>query len=75
MLILRPQPGADETAARARTLGLEPVVAPLFTIRPLAWEPPDPAEFDAVLLTSANAARHANQTGHDADFLPETLRH
>lgn len=59
LLILRPQPGADETAARARALGLEPVVAPLFTVRPLAWQPPDPADFDAVLLTSANAAREA----------------
>jgi uroporphyrinogen-III synthase len=57
LLILRPQPGADATAARARALGLEPVVAPLFTIAPLAWEAPDPAAFDALLLTSANAAR------------------
>ena len=59
LLILRPQPGAEETAARAKALGLEPVVAPLFTIEPLAWEPPEPGIFDAVLLTSANAARHA----------------
>ncbi len=58
VLILRPQPGAGETAARARALGLEPVVAPLFAVRPLAWSAPDPAGFDAVLLTSANAARH-----------------
>lgn len=57
VLILRPQPGADETAARARALGLEPVVAPLFDIRPLAWTPPDPAAFDAVMLTSVHAAR------------------
>ncbi|HEX5181854.1 MAG TPA: uroporphyrinogen-III synthase [Allosphingosinicella sp.] len=59
LLILRPQPGAEETAARARALGLDPVVAPLFATRPLAWDPPDPAGFDAVLLTSANAAREA----------------
>lgn len=59
LLILRPEPGASETAARARRLGLEPVVAPLFAIRPLPWNPPDPRAFDAVLLTSANAARHA----------------
>ena len=39
-------------------MGLEPIVAPLFTVRALAWTPPDPARFDAVLLTSANAARH-----------------
>jgi uroporphyrinogen-III synthase len=58
VLILRPEPGASESAARARALGLEPVVAPLFAIRPLAWNMPAGA-FDALLLTSANAARHA----------------
>ena len=57
VLILRPEPGAGETAARARALGLEPVVAPLFRVRPLPWTPPDPAGFDAVMLTSASAAR------------------
>lgn len=57
VLILRPQPGADRTAERARALGLSPVVAPLFTIRPLAWSAPDAADFDCVMLTSANAAR------------------
>jgi uroporphyrinogen-III synthase len=60
ILVLRPQPGADETAARAHALGLEAVVAPLFTVRPLAWKPPDPAGFDAVMLTSASAARQAS---------------
>lgn len=64
ILILRPQPGADETAARAREVGLTPAVAPLFTIRALDWEPPEPADFDAVMLTSANAPRHAG-TGLD----------
>ena len=59
ILVLRPQPGADETAARARALGLEPVVAPLLAVRPLEWTPPDPAGFDAVMLTSASAARQA----------------
>ena len=58
MLILRPEPGAGESAGRARALGLDPVVAPLFTIRPLPWQPPE-GRFDALLLTSANAARHA----------------
>lgn len=57
VLIVRPQPGADETAARARELGLDPIVAPLFETRPLDWTPPDPTAFYAVLLTSANAAR------------------
>ena len=60
VLILRPEPGASETAARARALGLDPVVAPLFTVRPVPWEAPDEG-FDAVLLTSANAARHGGE--------------
>ena len=59
VLILRPEPAASATAAAAAALGLEPVVAPLFTVAPLAWSPPDPADYDALLLTSANAARHA----------------
>lgn len=58
ILILRPEPGASATAARARSLGLAPFISPLFTVRPLEWKAPDPAAFDAVLLTSANAARH-----------------
>jgi uroporphyrinogen-III synthase len=59
VLILRPQPGADESAARARAMGLDPIVAPLFTLRALVWRPPDPERFDAVFLTSANAAGFA----------------
>lgn len=59
ILVLRPEPGASATAARARALGLEPVLAPLFTARPLDWDAPEASAFDAILLTSANAARHA----------------
>ena len=58
ILLLRPEPGASESAGRARALGLTPILAPLFTVRPLAWIPPDPAGFHALLLTSANALRH-----------------
>ena len=58
IVILRPEPGAEATAKRARARGLSPVKAPLFAVGPLAWEPPDPAGFEAVILTSANAARH-----------------
>jgi uroporphyrinogen-III synthase len=59
ILVLRPQPGAEETARRARDIGLDPVVAPLFTIAPREWRAPDPNGFDAVMLTSANAPRLA----------------
>jgi uroporphyrinogen-III synthase len=59
LLILRPEPGASETAGRARDMGLEPVVAPLFAVRPVGGPPVPAGRFDAVLLTSANGARHA----------------
>jgi uroporphyrinogen-III synthase len=59
LIVIRPQPGADATAAAARDLGLKPAVFPLFEILPVAWEAPDPAEIDALLIGSANAIRHA----------------
>lgn len=59
LLILRPQPGAQATAARATQAGFATVVAPLFVIRPCDWTPPDADAFDAVVLTSANALHHA----------------
>lgn len=58
ILVLRPEPGAGETVRRLRELGFEAIAAPLFIVEPVAWEPPDPAGFDALLLTSANALLH-----------------
>jgi uroporphyrinogen-III synthase len=57
VLILRPEPGASETAARARAIGLEPVVRPLFEVRPVPWDAPDARRYDATLFTSASAPR------------------
>lgn len=57
VLVLRPEPGATATARAARDRGLDAVVAPLFAVHPVAWEPPA-ARIDALLLTSANAVRH-----------------
>jgi uroporphyrinogen-III synthase len=59
LLVLRPPPAGRRTAAILRALGHEAVEAPLFTIRPLAWTPPPAGGFDALALTSANAAAHA----------------
>jgi uroporphyrinogen-III synthase len=59
LLILRPEPGAGETAERARAMGLTAAVAPIFEVRATTWQAPDPAAFQALLLTSANAARTA----------------
>lgn len=57
--VLRPEPGNGRTAERARARGLRVLARPLFEVRPVTWTPPDPARYDALLLTSAAALRHA----------------
>ena len=58
-LVLRPEPGNAATCARLAAAGIVPHPLPLFAARPLAWSPPAPAAYDAVLFTSANAPRLA----------------
>ncbi len=58
LVIIRPQPGCDASVAAARALGLDAHGFPLFEVRPVAWDVPDPARFDALLVGSANAVRH-----------------
>ncbi|MEN9931993.1 MAG: hypothetical protein RIS17_566 [Pseudomonadota bacterium] len=65
ILVVRPQPGADATAARLLALGHQPVVQPLLTTRARDWQLPAKRP-EAVILTSAAAVRHA---GADADPL------
>ncbi|HEU4704356.1 MAG TPA: uroporphyrinogen-III synthase [Sphingomicrobium sp.] len=57
-MVVRPEPGASATLERARAIGLEAVAMPLFEVGPVAWTMPDPARFDGLLLTSANAVRN-----------------
>lgn len=61
LLVLRPQPGADATVARARSHGLEAVPIPLFELCPMPWEAHDAGSFDGLLLTSANSVRLAGE--------------
>ena len=58
VVVLRPEPGASATLARAKAAGIDAVAIPLFEVVPVAWDAPDPSSVDALLLTSANAARH-----------------
>ena len=58
LIIVRPEPGASATAEAAAGMAIEVVKMPLFEVEPVAWTAPDPAEFDALLITSANAVRH-----------------
>ena len=59
IVVLRPEPGASETLARARGLGFDAIAIPLFDVEPVEWTPPHPDGFDGLLLTSANALRQA----------------
>ncbi len=57
LLVTRADPGGAKTFERARAEGLDARHIPLFAARPVAWEAPQAAGFDAILLTSAQAAR------------------
>ncbi|MEO5641035.1 MAG: uroporphyrinogen-III synthase, partial [Sphingomicrobium sp.] len=56
LVLLRPEPGAGESAATAAALGLTVLREPLFELVRVPWRVPDATQFDALLMTSANAA-------------------
>ena len=55
LLALRPQPGLAATLERASAAGLAITGCALSEIRPVAWDCPDPAAYDGLLIGSANA--------------------
>lgn len=57
LIVIRPEPGNGATVIAARGLGLEAIGVPLFQVQPRAWEAPDVAQFDALLVGSANVFR------------------
>ncbi|KQM30165.1 uroporphyrinogen-III synthase [Sphingomonas sp. Leaf10] len=57
--VLRPEPGNAATASAIEALGRRAIRLPLFRIVPLPWNGPEPQAHDALILTSANAVRHA----------------
>jgi uroporphyrinogen-III synthase len=71
ILVVRPQPGADATAARLAALGHEAVVHPLLDTMATKWARPATPP-DAVILSSAAAVRHA---GSEADPLKTQPAH
>lgn len=56
--VLRPEPGNRVTAAAIEARGRIAIRMPLFEVRPEPWTLGDAGEFDALILTSANAIRH-----------------
>ena len=71
LVVLRPEPGATQTAGRAAVLGLDSIKMPLFEVHAVPWIAPPAGEFGGVLLTSSNAIRHAGP--RLADFLGLTV--
>jgi uroporphyrinogen-III synthase len=67
LLLTRPEPDAQRTAAALRTQGHDVIVAPLLRIAPTADAPIGTGPWAAILITSANAA-HAIAT--DARVAP-----
>ncbi|MCJ2178222.1 uroporphyrinogen-III synthase [Novosphingobium sp. 2580] len=61
VLVLRPEPGAAATAGQARAMGLDAHAYPLFSVRPLPWQPVPREDVDGLLLGSANALRHGGE--------------
>ncbi len=70
LLILRPEPGATLTAKLALGLRWRPIVAPIFKVEQLAWEAPPAADYDAVIVTSANAVRYGGRALHHYRDMP-----
>jgi uroporphyrinogen-III synthase len=61
LAVLRPEPGNAATLARAEAAGFAAISLPLFEVRALGWDVPDPAAYDALILTSANALRFGGE--------------
>lgn len=59
VVVLRPEPGNAATCTRLRDAGCDARAMPLFATEPVGWDVPAAKDFDALLLTSAAAARHA----------------
>ena len=70
LLLLRPEPGLSASAERAREMGLGVVLCPLFRVEPVEWDVPDPADYDGLLLTSANAVKHGGRGLANLSALP-----
>ena len=62
LLVLRPQPGADETAQRAAAQGLAPLVVPMFEVRAVPWSMDATIPYDAAFITSSNALKFIDKS-------------
>ena len=57
VLVTRPQPDDEATAAALRARGFEVMLAPMLRFEPVAFHDDEDARYGAVIVTSANALR------------------
>jgi uroporphyrinogen-III synthase len=57
VLVTRPQPDGEATAAGLRARGFEVLLAPMLRFEPVAFRDDEDAAYGAVIVTSANALR------------------
>jgi uroporphyrinogen-III synthase len=57
VLVTRPQPDDETTAASLRARGFEVLLAPMLRFEPVAFHDDEDARYGAVIVTSANALR------------------
>jgi uroporphyrinogen-III synthase len=57
VLVTRPQPDDEATAAALRAKGFEVMLAPMLRFEPVAFHDDEDARYGAVIVTSANALR------------------
>lgn len=68
--VVRPEPGNGATLRRLAKLGLAGRSMPLFEGKAVPWAAPPASQFDTLMLTSANAVRHAGPGIRDYAGLP-----
>ncbi len=67
VLITRPQMQAQKTAQQVKEMGFEPVLCPLLEIETVEHDLPD-TSYDALILTSANAAQCCDLNAFSKDI-------
>ena len=70
LILLRPKEAAEQSAEIARKKGFNPVIAPATEISALVWDAPPAQEFDAIMITSANALRYGGDAVRQYIHLP-----
>src|SRR5579864_3272658 len=69
VLVTRPQPDAETTAASLRARGLEALLAPMLRFEPAAFHEDADTPYGAIIVSSANALRAIESQLHGSRLL------